>query len=112
MIHHLRTFRGGDLAVWWDTHRQDAIRSLQLVTLVCLFGLAGRLDYEDQLAMERAARAAVEKRLAEAEQLYGPIAPPTVFVLEARTTRDLEARLEDILGGLYAARSNAIARRQ
>jgi hypothetical protein len=111
MTRRLRSLNRGRLAVWWVTHRQDAIRSMQLVLLVALFLAASTADYHDQLDQERAARAAVEERLADARELHGPIAPPTVFVIEARTTRDLEARLEDILGSLYAARSNAIARR-
>lgn len=100
MTRAIRSLNKGRLAVWWVTHRQEAIRSLQLTALVTLMLMAGHFDYQDQLDAERAARAQVEAQLAAAGDLYGPPLPPTVFVLEARTPRELELRLAEIAGSL------------
>ena len=55
MTRALHRLTGGRLRIWFLSHRQDAIRAVQLVTLVALFLTASSMDYQDQLDTERAA---------------------------------------------------------
>lgn len=104
MTRTIRALNKGRLAVWWVTHRQDAIRASQLTTLIVLILLAGRFDYEDQLDAERAKTAKAVSQLAEVAGRYGPPIPPVVFVLEARTPRELELRLADVVNAAERTR--------
>lgn len=95
MTRRLRALNRGRLAVWWVTHRQDAIRSAQLTTLVVLLFAASTADYNDQLAMAEAERARAEERAAAAEGLADNL-PRVTFVIQAATREELDNRLADV----------------
>lgn len=100
MTRRIRSLNGGRARVWWIHHGREAIRALQLAFLVACFLAVSHFDYQDQIDQARAAHAAIREQVARSEQVFGPPAPPTVFVLEARTVQDLDMRLAEIAGDL------------
>ena len=98
----LHALNAGRLRIWWLTHRQDAVRAAQLVTLVALFLTASSMDYQDQLDAERAAKDAVAEQLAQdraAREL-----PRVTFVIDAASVAEAKKRLAEIEGAAMAER--------
>lgn len=102
MTRRIRSLNKGRLTVWWVTHRQDAIRAMQLVAIVGLYMLASHMDYQDAINAERSARIRAEERLAGMQ----PIAdhPSVAFVIDARTKQDAINRFAEIEGALMKER--------
>lgn len=96
MTRRIRALNRGRVGVWWVTHRRDAIHAAQLMALVGLWLTASAFDYQDQLDAERTRRARAEAQLAAVAEQFGPPAPPTVFVVEARSPEELQRRLVEI----------------
>ena len=92
----------GRLRIWLLTHRQDAIRAAQLVTLVVLFLTASTMDYQDQLDAERAAHREVAQTLAQ--ERAARALPPTLYMIEARTPAEARLKMAEIEGAAMAER--------
>jgi hypothetical protein len=103
MTRRIRSLNKGRLTVWWVTHRQDAIRAAQLVTIVGLYMVASHMDYSDAIAQERSMR----ERAEEQAELMKPLAeeyPQMTFVLQARTRQDAIDRMAEVEGMIAAER--------
>lgn len=98
----LRSLNAGRARIWWLTHRHEAKRAAQLVTLVALFLVASSMDYHDQLEAERAAKEAVAEQLASERSARG--LPRVTFVIDARTPAEAKLRLAEIEGASMAER--------
>lgn len=98
----LRSVNAGRLRIWWLTHRQDAVRAAQLVTLVALFLLASSMDYQDQLDAERAAAEAATAKLEAHRQAHG--LPRVTFVIDVPDIPAAKMRLAEIEGAVMAER--------
>jgi len=101
-VKRLHALNAGRARIWWLTHRQDAVRAAQLVTLVALFLTASSMDYQDQLDAERAAKEAVAEQLAR-ERAAREL-PVISFVIDARTPAEARMRLAEIEGAAMAER--------
>lgn len=98
----LRSLNAGRARIWWLTHRHDAKRAAQLVTLVVLFLTASSMDYQDQLDAERAAKDAVAEQLAQERAARG--LPRVTFVIDAKDIPAARMRLAEIEGAAMAER--------
>lgn len=98
----LRSLNAGRARIWWITHRQDAVRAGQLVTLVLLFLTASSMDYRDQIDAERAAKDAVTEQLAQERAARG--LPRVTFVIDAKDIPAARMRLAEIEGAAMAER--------
>lgn len=101
-MNRLHALASGRLRIWWVTHRRDAVRAAQLVTLVALFLAASSADYQDQLDAERAAHEAVSEQLAQERAARG--LPRVTFVIDAETIPAARMRLAEIEGAAMAER--------
>lgn len=99
----LKGLGGGRLRIWWVTHRRDAIRAAQLLTIAALYLVASTLDHQDALEQANAAREEAIAMLAEDRALRG--LPNPAIVLDAENARRYGLRLSEIAGGLDVERA-------
>ena len=95
-------FGKGKLRVWWLTNRERVQVAFSMSMIVLALGLVGRWDYEDALAQEKAAHAAVKAQLAKHQSAEG--LPPVVWLVESPTAEDARAKLAKVAGELDVAR--------
>ncbi len=102
MTRAIRGFYQGRLRVWCMSHGQQFRLAIALVALVLAFGLAGKWDYEDALAAEKAARENVAEELRQ-ERIARSL-PRTTYIIEAATPREAQSKLAQIAGDADAER--------
>lgn len=93
----------GKLRVWWLTHRHQAILALQVVFVVWAYLIASTMDYNDQVAAERAAKEQVARTLQD--ERNARTLPSTVWLIEAQTPEKAQQRLAQIAGQLDMERA-------
>lgn len=97
MTRALRGIYQGRLRVWCMSHGQQFRLAIALVALVLAFGLAGKWDYEDQLAAEKSARGEVAEQLRQ--ERIGRALPSTVYIIEAATPAEAQSKFAQIADG-------------
>ena len=100
----IRSINGGRARIWWLHHGREAVRALQLITVIALFLFASTMDYRDQLEQANQAREVAARRLNQERISHG--LPRTTFVIEAATPDDARKRIAEIAGDLDTWRYN------
>lgn len=94
----LKTLAGGNVYIWWVTHRHEARMAALFLILSALF--VGY--YEFRLTAVQAEKSALQNALGD--ERAARVLPSTVYVLEASTVGKAQEKLARIAGELDVAR--------
>lgn len=94
----LKTLVGGNVYIWWLTHRHESrVAGLFLLLAVLFVGFS-----EWRLAVERGEKDELVKLLSD--ERAARVLPNTVYILEAATVTKAQEKLARIAGDLDLAR--------
>lgn len=98
MTRRIRALNQGRYRVWSLTRsrRGDLVIAAQVLFVVAAFLAVSTWDYRDQLAHERYAKADVQRMLDEEKAARA--APPTFWLVEAKTPEAAQEKLAQISG--------------